>query len=72
MERLVSPHNLEEDFTGDISLRPLRLAEYIGQNKVRDNIAIFIQAAGKKRAFRSCYYQGLPVWVRQLWLRLCQ
>ena len=61
MERLVSPHNLEEDFTGDISLRPSRLAEYIGQSKVRDNIAIFIQAArGRKEPLDHVLLSGPP------------
>jgi holliday junction DNA helicase RuvB len=44
-ERAVSPQMREEDFDLDYSLRPRRLAEFIGQNKVKDNLSISIQAA---------------------------
>jgi len=44
-ERAVSPRVREEDIDLDYSLRPRRLAEFIGQNKVKDNLSISIQAA---------------------------
>ena len=44
-ERAVSPQAREEDFELDYSLRPRRLAEFIGQRKVKDNLSISIQAA---------------------------
>lgn len=44
-ERAVSPQMREEDFDLDYSLRPRRLAEFIGQNKVKENLTISIQAA---------------------------
>lgn len=47
MERLVSADYLEEDHL-DVQIRPLRLKEYIGQGKVKDNISIFIQAARER------------------------
>jgi Holliday junction DNA helicase RuvB len=44
-ERLVSPRNREEDVTTEKSLRPKRLDEFIGQEKVVDNLKISIAAA---------------------------
>lgn len=45
-ERLVSGHYIGvEDGLESTSLRPLRLADYVGQSKVKDNIGIFITAA---------------------------
>lgn len=48
MERLLSPVNLEEDMGGELSLRPLRLADYVGQEKIKENIEIFIHAARER------------------------
>jgi Holliday junction DNA helicase RuvB len=43
-ERMISPQELPSDQEGEM-LRPHRLADYIGQGKVKDNLEIFIQAA---------------------------
>lgn len=46
--RIVSPElNTNEDDT-EITLRPKTLAEYIGQDKVKDNLSIYIEAARKR------------------------
>ncbi len=47
--RMVSPQKTEND-TDDIevSLRPKTLNEYIGQDKVKENLSIFIEAAKKR------------------------
>lgn len=48
-ERIVSPEvydPFEDD--SDYSLRPKTLNEYIGQDKVKENMAVFIQAAKKR------------------------
>ena len=45
-ERIVSPEPKAED--GDVSLRPRRLAEFIGQAQLRANLAVFIEAAGTR------------------------
>lgn len=44
-ERIVSSAAMSEDFESELSLRPRRLSEYIGQDKVKDTISIFIKAA---------------------------
>lgn len=44
-ERIVSSRTLGEDNEIEYSLRPKTLSEYIGQEKVKDNMKIFIGAA---------------------------
>lgn len=44
-QRIISPRPREEDLSGEKSLRPQRLAEYIGQEKVVENLKIAIAAA---------------------------
>ncbi|HWK79625.1 MAG TPA: hypothetical protein VNP95_02595, partial [Thermomicrobiales bacterium] len=43
--RLVTPNQRDEDGTADRSLRPRKLEDYVGQDRVKDNLRIFIQAA---------------------------
>lgn len=45
MERIVSSSKLSEDSNGEYSLRPQNLREYIGQEKVKKRMEIFISAA---------------------------
>ena len=44
-ERLVSAVPLEDDSSFELKLRPQRLREFIGQDKVKDNLEIAIEAA---------------------------
>jgi Holliday junction DNA helicase RuvB len=44
-KRMVSPLSIGEDFNVDCNLRPSRFQDYIGQNKVKEKLNIFIQAA---------------------------
>ncbi len=43
--RLVSPEVEPEDFDSEASLRPKTLEEYIGQDKAKENLKIYLQAA---------------------------
>jgi Holliday junction DNA helicase RuvB len=47
-ERLVSPQMTEEEQIIEGSLRPRRLAEYIGQDKIKDNLSILLEAARRR------------------------
>lgn len=47
-DRVVTPGVSEEDFEIEYSLRPRRLDEYIGQNKVKENLWVVIEAARKR------------------------
>jgi len=44
-ERLVSAAPVEDDSSFELKLRPQRLAEFIGQKKVKENLAVAIEAA---------------------------
>lgn len=44
-ERIISGRKKAEDLEFDVTLRPQRLSEYIGQAKVKETLSIFIQAA---------------------------
>jgi Holliday junction DNA helicase RuvB len=44
-ERLVSAAPVEDDSSFELKLRPQRLAEFIGQDKLKENLAIAIEAA---------------------------
>lgn len=46
---LINPVCAEDEGALDNSLRPPKLADYIGQDKVKSNLAIFIEAAQKRR-----------------------
>ena len=47
-ERLVSPKMSEEEQAVEGSLRPRRLAEYIGQEKIKENLSILLEAARRR------------------------
>jgi Holliday junction DNA helicase RuvB len=44
-ERMITPRLIEDDHEVEYSLRPRSLEEYIGQEQVKENLKIFIQAA---------------------------
>ena len=44
-ERLVSAAPVEDDSSFELKLRPQRLAEFIGQDKIKENLAVAIEAA---------------------------
>lgn len=46
--RMVSPQMSEHDNEIDYSLRPKKLTEFIGQEKIKENLAVFIEAAKKR------------------------
>ncbi len=47
--RLVSPGAGEEETTLDVNLRPGSLDEFVGQEKLKDNLKIFITAANQRK-----------------------
>lgn len=47
--RLTTPDFSSEDLDVEFSLRPKVLSEYIGQDKVKENMKIYIQAAKKRQ-----------------------
>ncbi|MFC1632782.1 Holliday junction branch migration DNA helicase RuvB [Patescibacteria group bacterium] len=49
IDRVVSPTPENEDASLDLSLRPKKLKDYVGQKKVKDNLNIFMEAAKKRK-----------------------
>src|SRR5436190_22174211 len=47
--RILSPQPVDDDIQSELSLRPKKLAEYIGQQKVKANLEISIAAARKRK-----------------------
>ena len=48
MERIITPDEILEDGNSELSLRPQRINEYIGQDKVKENMKIYIESAKKR------------------------
>jgi holliday junction DNA helicase RuvB len=47
-DRVIESRSTDEDLPIESSLRPQRLAEYIGQKRVKDNLTVFIEAARQR------------------------
>lgn len=61
MERITSGKPKEEDIVLDSSLRPKSLAEYVGQDKVKENIKIAIAAArARNESLDHTLFYGPP------------
>jgi len=60
-ERLVSAEHTEDDLEIDRTLRPKRLEEYLGQQRVKDNLGVLIEAArGRDEALDHILLSGPP------------
>src|SRR5215469_9783263 len=59
-DRLVAPERGEDDVL-EASLRPKRLAEFVGQAQARENLTVFIQAAKSRgEALDHVLFSGPP------------
>lgn len=59
--RIISGTATQEDIENDVTLRPKWIEEYIGQDKVKTKLNIFIQAAkGRKEALDHVLLYGPP------------
>jgi len=47
-ERMISPKRRDEEAAWDVSLRPRRLAEFIGQDRIKENLKIVVEAARQR------------------------
>jgi Holliday junction DNA helicase RuvB len=60
-DRLISSRIIEDDDNSELSIRPLRLNDYIGQERVKENINIFISAArGRNKSLDHVLLNGPP------------
>lgn len=61
MERAITPERRDDDIQYDATLRPRTLNDYIGQEKIRDNLRLFIDAAkGRGEALDHLLLYGPP------------
>ncbi len=60
-DRVITPQQKEEDLPLEGNLRPRTLAEYIGQEKVKENLEVFIAAAMKRsEPLDHVLFHGFP------------
>ena len=60
-ERLITAEDTGDDSSFDLSLRPKILTEYVGQNKVKENLKVFIRAArGRGESLDHVLFYGPP------------
>lgn len=61
VDRGIQPEITEEDLRYDANLRPKNLAEYIGQEEVKNNLRVFIEAARNRgEALDHVLFSGPP------------
>jgi len=61
MTRIIEPQTTEDDFLFETTLRPRALAEYVGQEKAKGNLQLFIDAArGRGEALDHVLLCGPP------------
>ena len=60
--QLLNPNSLPEEGSGlEYSLRPKTLDEFIGQQKLKDNLKVFVEAAKRRReALDHCLFYSPP------------
>lgn len=47
-DNILNPNLIDEEDYQEVSLRPKKLSEYIGQSKVKENMSVYIEAAKKR------------------------
>lgn len=63
--RMVAPEYAPEDAEVENPLRPRTLEEYIGQEKVKENLAVFIEAAKQRKGIAGPCAAVRPAGARQ-------
>ena len=67
-KRIITTENLEEDIKIEGELRPQHLDEYIGQEKAKQTLGIYIEAAKQEaRLWTMCCFMVRRDLARQLW-----
>lgn len=60
-ERVIDPEPKAEDVSEEVSLRPNTLAEYVGQEELKRNLNVFVQAAkARSEALDHVLFHGSP------------
>ena len=59
--RITAPEGFDDDFEFERSLRPARFEDFVGQDKLKENMCIFIQAARERgEALDHVLFYGPP------------
>lgn len=67
-KRIITTENLEEDSKIEGQLRPQLLSEYIGQEKAKKTLSIYIEAAkARAKHWIMCCFTDRRGLVRQHW-----
>lgn len=60
-ERIIDPEPLPDEIPAEISLRPRRLDEYVGQEEITKSLRVYIEAAkGRSDALDHVLFHGCP------------
>ena len=60
-ERIIGPEQSDDDVQLDRSLRPLRFDDFVGQDRIKENLRVFIEAArGRGEALDHVLFCGPP------------
>ena len=60
-ERIINPEPQPDEIPAEISLRPMSLDEYVGQEDLKRNLKVFIEAAkGRSDALDHVLFHGCP------------
>ena len=60
-ERIIKPEQNDDDVQLDRSLRPVRFEDFVGQDRIRENLRVFIDAAkGRGEALDHVLFCGPP------------
>jgi len=60
-ERIIEPEQGDDDVQLDRSLRPLRFEDFVGQDRIKENLRVFIEAAkGRGEALDHILFCGPP------------
>lgn len=66
-ERIISSETVDaEEVSFETSLRPQNLSQYIGQDKVKNNLTVFIEVThSEMKHWIMCFYMALQDLVKQ-------
>ena len=70
-KRVISTQVMQEDIPVEAALRPKTLDEYVGQEKAKENLRVYIEAAKKRgEALDHVLFYGPPGLGRRRWRAL--
>ena len=67
-KRVISTQLQEEDYKIESSLRPQRLEDYIGQEKIKSNMKVYIEAAkARQESLGHVLFYGCLLYTSGVW-----